>query len=408
MTTEYIVTLDAPDLGPPRPVGVLRAREGATGPVSFEYGRSWRESADRWAIDPALPVVAGEARAATGLPGVFADMTPDRWGRSLLERREARMARGEARTVRTLHDLDVLVGVNDHSRMGALRLSTAVGGPYLAAGTDGTPPMTALRSLEHAAQEHERTGTVDDSVIAALIAPGSSLGGTRPKASFLTQTGELWMAKFPSRHDRHDVGAWEEVLARLARTAGIEMPESRLIRLGGPHHVFASRRFDRSGQRRRAYASAVTLTGHRDGDAASYLEIAQAIADHVSPAAIDGDLAQLFRRLVFNVMVSNRDDHLRNHGFLRERGGWRLSPAFDINPNPERFEHSLGLDDRASAPDLTVALSTHPFYRLTEAAAAAIAAEVRGSVAQWRVVARAVDIPATEITQMSPAFALAG
>ena len=216
------------------------------------------------------------------------------------------------------------------------------------------------------------------------------------------------MAKFPSRHDRHDVGAWEEVLARLARTAGIEMPESRLIRLGGPHHVFAARRFDRSGPRRRAYASAVTLTGHRDGDAASYLEIAQAIADHVSPAAIDGDLAQLFRRLVFNVMVSNRDDHLRNHGFLRERGGWRLSPAFDINPNPERFVHSLALDDRASAPDLTVALSTHPFYRLTEAAAAAIAAEVRGSVAQWRVVARAVDIPATEITQMSPAFALAG
>ena len=187
-----------------------------------------------------------------------------------------------------------------------------------------------------------------------------------------------------------------------------QVPESQLIRLGGPHHVFASRRFDRSGAARRAYASAMTLTGHRDGDAASYLEIAQAIADQVSPAAIDIDLEQLFRRLVFNVMVSNRDDHLRNHGFLRERNGWRLSPAFDMNPNPERFEHSLALDDRASAPDLAVALSTHPFYRLREDRAQAIAAEIRASVAEWSVVARSVGIDAHDIARMAPAFALAG
>jgi serine/threonine-protein kinase HipA len=267
--------------------------------------------------------------------------------------------------------------------------------------------MTALRSLEHAAHEHERTGPVDDSIVAALIAPGSSLGGSRPKASFRTPAGELWMAKFPSRHDRHDVGAWEEVLARLARSAGIVMPDSNLIRLGGPHHVFASRRFDRSGAARRAYASAMTLTGHRDGDAASYLEIAQAIADHVSPAAIASDLEQLFRRLVFNVMVSNRDDHLRNHGFLREPHGWRLSPAFDINPNPEKFEHSLSLDDRASAPDLAVALSTHPFYRLREERAHAIADGIRETVAAWPAVARAIGVGAHDIAMMAPAFALA-
>jgi len=416
MHTEYIVTLDAADLGPARPVGVLRARDGAAGPVSFEYGRSWRESADAWPIDPALPVVAGETWIAAGLPGVISDMAPDRWGRTLLERREVRIAAQEARTARTLHDLDFLVGVDDRSRMGALRLSTAVGGPHLATGTDGTPPMTALRSLEHAAHEHEheRTGTVDDTVVAALIAPGSSLGGARPKASFLMPAGELWMAKFPSRNDRVDVGAWEEVLARLARSTGIRMPDSRLLRLGGPHHVFTTRRFDRSGGTRRAYASAMTLTGHRDGDAASYLEIAQAIADRVSPAAIDADLEQLFRRLVFSVMVSNRDDHLRNHGFLREHGGWRLSPAFDINPNPERFEHSLALDDRATAPDLAVAISTHPFYRLSEGRAETITTEIRRSVSDWRNIARSVGngaadgISAAEITLMAPAFALAG
>ena len=307
--------------------------------------------------------------------------SPDRWGRTLLERREARTARDEARTARTLHELDFLVGVDDRSRMGALRLSTSVGGPYLATGTDGTPPMTALRTLEHAAHEHERTGTVDESVVAALIAPGSSLGGARPKASFLTPAGDLWMAKFPSRNDRHDVAAWEEVLARLARSAGIDMPESSLIRLGGPHHVFASRRFDRSGSGRRLYASAMTLdrpSRRRCG------ELPGGRPGHRGPrrarAAIDADLEQLFRRLVFNVMVSNRDDHLRNHGFLREPPGWRLSPAFDINPNPERFEHSLALDDRASAPDLGVALSTHPFYRLDADRAACHRRQVRASV----------------------------
>ncbi|MCY7417938.1 MAG: HipA domain-containing protein, partial [Chloroflexi bacterium] len=350
----------------------------------------------------------GETWIAAGLPGVFWDMAPDRWGRTLLERREVRIAAQEARTARTLHDLDFLLGVDDRSRMGGLRLSTAVGGPYLAIGPDGTPPMTALRSLAHAAHEHERTGAVDDTVVAALIAPGSSLGGARPKASFLTPDGELWMAKFPSRNDRVDVGAWQEVLARLARSAGIQMPGSSLLRLGGPHHVFTTRRFDRSGGKRRAYVSAMTLTGHRDGDAASYLEVAQAIAARVSPAAIDADLEQLFRRLMFNVMVSNRDDHLRNHGFLRERGGWRLSPAFDINPNPEQFEHSLALDDRATAPDLAVAVSTHPFYRLSEYRAEAIAAEIRRSVTEWRSVARSVAIGATEIALMAPAFALAG
>ena len=151
----------------------------------------------------------------------------------------------------------------------------------------------------------------------------------------------------------------------------------------------------------------MTLTGHHAGDAASYLEIAQAIADRVSPAAIDADLAQLFRRMVFNVMVSNRDDHLRNHGFLRERHGWRLSPAFDVNPNPEKFEHSLALDDRASAPDLAVALSTYPFYRLREGTAMEVADEIRRSVADWRAVARDLGIAATEIAQMAPAFALA-
>lgn len=406
MATEHIVTLDAPELGPPRPVGVLRAREGPGGPVSFEYGRSWRESTDAWAIDPALPVVTGETWFS-GLPGILSDMAPDRWGRSLLERREVALAQAESRSVRTLHDLDFLVSVDDRSRMGALRLSTAVGGPYLAPGTDGTPPMTALRTLEHAAHEHERTGSVDDAIVAALIAPGSSLGGARPKASFLAPDGRLWMAKFPSRGDRHDVGAWEEVLARCARAAGIEVAESRTILLGGPHHVFASRRFDRADDGRRAYASAMTLTGHRDGDEASYLEMAQAIADHASPAAIDTDLEQLFRRVLFNVMASNRDDHLRNHGFLREHTGWRLAPAFDMNPNPERFGHSLAIDDRSNAPDLAVVLETHPFYRLRRNRAVGIAAEVRRSVGGWATVAREVGIGSTEIGRMAPAFALA-
>lgn len=403
-----VVHLDAAEIGPRQAVGTLaREQAAAKSVISFAYEPDWVAAPASFSLDPSLPLYEGE-QYPPALPGIFADAAPDRWGRTLLERREALTARREGRRQRRLNDWDYLVGVSDRTRMGALRFARASGGAFVDDGELTIPPSTQLRDLEHWARELEH-GLPKEAIseeerwIATLIAPGSSLGGARPKASFLDD-GTLWIAKFPSREDRHDVGGWEYVVSRLAADAGIDVPETRLLRLGSPYRTFCSRRFDRLGESRRLYASAMTLAGRRDHEDAGYLDLARAIVDHGDPAAIGDDLQQLFRRVVFNVLTADRDDHLRNHGFLRTGGGWRLSPAFDVNPSLQKQEHSLALDDSLRVPDLDVVRETAPHYRLAAELAEEIIAEVDRAVARWPTAARDADLPGDEIERFAGAF----
>ena len=404
---EVIVLLDAPELGPSRPVGILRRRTGPRPVLSFEYARTWRERPAIPMVDPALPLVEGEQFLDPDrLPGVLADTSPDRWGRRLLERREAATARSEGRTPRRLGEWDFLLGVDDRTRMGALRLALTPDGPFLSEDRSPVPPATRLRALEVIARRADdpTAPSATDEELATLVAPGSSLGGARPKANYTDPDGHLWIAKFPSTTDRRDVGAWQFLTSTLARRAGIMVADGERITLSPAGTTYAARRFDRIGPNRRLYASAMTLAGKHDGEEASYLDIAYAIADHGDPDGIGDDLEQLFRRLVFNVMVGNRDDHLRNHGFLHEPGGWRLAPAFDVNPSPEAPEHALAIDDLSHAPHLDTVLATAPFYRLARPRAEEIVADLQTVTATWRSEGRRLGLPPDEIDVVGTAF----
>lgn len=383
------VELDAEELGEPIRVGQLRRGDHGA-PIGFEYAAIWLDEARAFPLDPSHGLWPGQQFPPAGMSdiaGIFADIKPDRWGERLLDRSERHRARVDGRAVRTLGTWNYLLGVSDHSRMGALRLIGPTG-DRLADTRPDVPPLSRLRELEAAAWilEQPSRGERDEVAeqLALLLAPGSSLGGARPKAGFVTEDGELWMAKFPSRSDKYDVAACESALNRLAGATGISVPESRLLDLGtGEWRTFAARRFDRARSSRRLYASAMTLTGKRDGQDASYVDLAFAIADHGAAGTIDDDLAQLYRRVIFNVLVANRDDHLRNHGFLRTITGWRLAPAFDLNPSPTRPGHALSIngdDDRASVEDV---LATADFYHLSQSKARAIVDEVRDVLAGW-------------------------
>lgn len=405
---EVIVVLDAPELGPRRPVGILRRRAGPRSILSFEYARTWRERPAIPMLDPVLPLVEGEQFLDPDrLPGVLADTSPDRWGRRLLERREAATARSEGRSPRRLGEWDFLLGVDDRTRMGALRLALTPDGPFLSEDRSPVPPSTRLRALEQIARRADDPAAPSptDEELTILVAPGSSLGGARPKANYTDPDGHLWIAKFPSTTDRRDVGAWQFLTATMARRAGIMVADGERITLSPAGTTYAARRFDRIGPDRRLYASAMTLAGKQDGEEASYIDIVYAIADHGDPDRIGDDLEQLFRRLVFNVLVGNRDDHLRNHGFLHEPGGWRLAPAFDVNPSPEMPEHTLAIDDVSHAPHLDIVLETAPFYRLTIRGAEQIVEEVRRASATLASEARRLGLPADEIELITSAFA---
>ena len=403
-----VVYLDAQESGPRRIIGTLgRERSGSKSVISFAYDPSWLTARDSFALDPSLPLYEGEQFKGT-LPGIFTDAAPDRWGRTLLERREALTARREERRQRRLDDWDFLIGVNDQTRMGALRLARVSDGAFVDDEPLSVPPSTRLRDLEHLARElekgHPSTASEGERWIAMLIAPGSALGGARPKANFMGEDRALWIAKFPSREDRHDVGGWEYVVTLLARDAGIDVPQTRLLQPGSMYRTFCARRFDRIGSTRRLYASAMTLVGRRDNENASYLDLARAIVNLSDPAGIVDDLQHLYRRVVFNVLTANRDDHLRNHGFLRTRKGWRLSPAFDVNPSPEKLEHSLAINDTLRIPDLEIVLETAPFYRLSGATRDQIVGEVRRAVSRWSSVARKARITKDEIERFANAF----
>lgn len=409
---ELVVHQDAIDLGGDSIAGRLRrVRRGGNSVVSFAFEAVWLKRKQRLLIDPSLALYEGDQYTShAGLPGIFTDAAPDRWGRTLLQRREAATARREQRRARTLDDWDFLVGVSDELRMGALRLADPASGLFVNSDHVSVPPMARLRQLASYARRAERGEQLslkeEDEELALLIAPGSSLGGTRPKANFLAPDGSLWIAKFPSRNDAWDVGAWELVLTQLARRAGIPVPESRLLKLAGDYHTFTAKRFDRVMEGRRMYASALTLTGKGDHDPAGYVDIVQAITQYGDPRTIGVDLAQLYRRAAFNVMVANRDDHLRNHGFIGLPAGWRLSPAFDLNPSPGKVDHAIALGDGDSSPSIDLVLRSAAYYRLSQSRAADIVKEVRDQLAGWRGVAASAGLKRDEIETMESAFVI--
>lgn len=395
------IVLDDASLGPATTIGVLQCdKRGTSEIISFEYHPDYLASRHAIAIDPQLPLLPGPHYPVRGheLFGVFRDTAPDRWGRMLMERREALEAHDTGHKIQHLGEWAFLAGVSDFTRMGALRLRrtepphTFVDDRELSA-----PPATRLRKLQAVARELSR----DDAEqrpgyarwLTQLIAPGTSLGGARPKATFADENGALWLAKFPAHQDRRDIGAWEYLAWQLAHDAGIDMPEATLLRFGKGYRTFATRRFDRTQVSRRLYASAMTLLTRNDGDGGSYLDLAQAIQMHGDPARIAADLAQLYRRAAFNILIGNRDDHLRNHGFLRTPKGWRLAPAFDINPNPDKQQHALAIDTDDPRPIVRLLHATHRLYRLDAQQATAIENDVRKSLGRWQEIANTLKLP---------------
>jgi serine/threonine-protein kinase HipA len=323
--------------------------------------------------------------------------------------REARQAKRERRPMHRLTDLDFMLGVHDHTRTGALRFRRGPAEPFMDDHPLPAPPVTDLRELAAVAQRLDEPGAEEmpeyDQWLAMLMAPGTSLGGTRPKATFTQEDGTLWLAKFPAHDDRHDWGAWETITHQIAREAGVWVPESACLQLGGRYHTFCVRRFDRGvGEdlgARRMYASAMTLLEREDAqEGASYLDLVDFIETQ-GGAGLTEDLHQLFRRAVTNLLIRNRDDHLRNHGFIRGPSGWRLSPAFDLNPNRDKYHHALTWDGKRAEADLDALLQTAPFYRISQAREAqAIVAEVSAAVMTWPDKARALRLPGSEMQAM--------
>lgn len=402
------VEVDAQELGGRHVVGTLRRNRAAGGSiVGFAYADQWLDRPDAFALDPVHGLYPGDQWPREGqIDPIFTDAATDRWGRTLMDRQDAVRARRDERPRRRLDEWDYLLGVSDVARMGALRFRTE-DGVYLDE-SSGVPPLASLAELVAAARSVERpsrNARQEALDLAILVAPGSSLGGARPKASFRDEDGALWMAKFPSRNDARDMAACEWVLNELAAAAGIEVPEHRLLKLGRGHHTFAAKRFDRIDGNRRMYASAMTMLSRRDRQAASYLDIALAIADHGAKGSIDLLLATFFRRVAFNVLTAHRDDHLRNHGFLRTSGGWRLAPAFDLNPMPDTPAHELAINEADHTGDIALLIETADYYRLSDDDAESIVDEVRVALGTWRAVARIARLGPTEMDALEEGIA---
>lgn len=406
MDREALVYVDLD--GTPQLVGRLWARvrknkEGAT----FEYDRTWLDNPARFSLEPALQLGPGpfHTPADTSMFGAIGDSAPDRWGRALMRRVERRRAEREGGTPRTLQEIDFLLLVNDEARQGALRFAEREGGPFLREeGVKRIPPLVELPELLSAA-EHVMEDKDTEEDLRLLFAPGSSLGGARPKTSVIEKDGHLTIAKFPRKDDEVNTVIWESVALALAQKAGIPVPSARVEKIG-KKPVLLLRRFDRDGMRRIPFLSAMSMLGSKDLETRSYLEMVDALRQHgATPKA---DIEALWRRLVFNILISNTDDHLRNHGFLyMGAGGWRLSPAYDLNPvpvdvNPRILTMAINEDD--STASLELAMEVAPYFELDQAKARKTASEVGNAVAKWRDEAARHGLKQTEIDRMASAF----
>ena len=423
MAATIAVYADWDGLDEPLRLGLLHARARGGREVSeFEFAAEAlaHPFIENIQLDPRLGVFEGPQHPPQGHEtfGVFADASPDRWGRLLMRRRLERAQRAgrAAKTVR-LYESDYLLGVHDAFRAGALRFRLDDAGEFLDNQHGvAAPPFVQLRDLEAASlaleRDEDNTAAAGDDWLRMLIAPGGSLGGARPKASVVDPDDHLWIAKFPSVRDEHDVGAWELVVHTLARSCGLSVPKGIARRFASPHHTFLVTRFDRTATGRRLhFASAMTLTGRLDGDdastGASYLEIARVLIDH--GAQTDVDLQELWSRIVFNMLVSNTDDHLRNHGFILAPGkGWRLSEAYDMNPVPDGHGLKLNVSDADNAMDLELARSVAPYFRVDKKTADQIINNFQAVVRQWPKIADSLRVPLREQGHLASAFRLAG
>jgi serine/threonine-protein kinase HipA len=402
----------------PQLIGVLHSSYSRGKEIfSFEYDKDWLKSSFSQEIDPDLGLFFGVQylRDEKSGFGVFLDSAPDRWGRVLMDRRESILARMEKRERKNLNESDYLLGVFDEQRMGALRFKETESGVFLNDNRDfATPPWTSIRELEQASYQIENDLMLDDSEqlkwLQILLAPGSSLGGARPKAGVRHVDNSLWIAKFPSKDDMFDVGAWEMVVNELAQKSGVNIAQAMAKPFYGKQHTFLTKRFDRTNTGQRLhFASAMTLLGYTDGvnfqDGASYLELAEFISR--KGANVNQDLEELFRRIVFSICVSNTDDHLRNHGFLLSQKGWILSPAYDINPNPKGIGLKLNISEHDNSLNLDLAIEVADNFRLTNVQAEKIIEHTIKEVSKWRQIVNKYKITKDEQERMGNAFRLA-
>ena len=399
--------------GMPEPIliGILSAHQAkGRKAFSFEYDKHWLNGRNLRLLDPDIAFFAGPQYPNNKANfGIFLDSMPDTWGRTLMKRKAVLQANEEGRKAPVLNDIDYLLGVADTCRMGALRFKLEPEGTFLNDDNNSpVPPWTSVGELQHIAGmvESDKMTKQLNKWIVMLMAPGSSLGGARPKANILDKKGHLWIAKFPSKNDTIDKAKWEFLAWRLATASGITMSESKIEKVAGTYNTFFTKRFDRIKTERIHFASAMTMTGNNEDtirdNPASYLDIAMFIDNHGGDPNVD--LQELWTRIVFNIATSNTDDHLRNHGFLIDNGGWRLSPAFDINPSIDKAELALTIDDNSGALDFGLAISAAEYFRLNEKKANTILKNIRKIVSNWESEARKIGIPRTEIDLMRAAF----
>lgn len=373
---------------------------------SFEYDSEWlKNSSFAFVLDPDLAMYNGRQFAPLdkAMFGIFSDSCPDRWGRVLMKRREATVAKREERKPRELRESDFLLGVYDESRMGALRFSLDENGPFLSDDKDmATPPWASLRTLEEASRAFEQDeNALDEKWLRQLIGPGSSLGGARPKATVEDVDGSLWIAKFPSKHDEVDSGAWEMVAHDLAELCSLNVPPAKLEKFSKLGSTFLVKRFDRDNGKRIHFASAMTMLGKADGT--SYLDIVSFIKSN--GGAPEKDLKELWRRIVFNMAVSNTDDHLRNHGFILTPNGWCLSPLYDVNPVPYGDELSLNVSEEDPSISVELAVGTSEYYGLSKSDAEKEAQNILAVVKDnWEKLAVKYGISRSNVEYMRPAF----
>lgn len=394
--------------------GHLLFQETSRGGVfSFEYDRNFLKSPFRMQLDPSLALTSGEHYNDKSDKNfcVFLDSCPDRWGELLMKRRAALDFKNGHRTTARITAMDYLLGVHDSYRMGGLRFKTAPEGNFLDDNAEyAASPMASLKQLEYASMMIENDENIDSDEyyrwLSMLIAPGSSLGGARPKACVQDDNNDLWIAKFPSSNDITDVGAWEMVCHKLALGADIDMYPCDIRKFNSTHHTFITKRFDRDKGQRIHFSSAMTQLQYYDGrdetEDASYLELAEFLT--VNGSQTQKDLAQLWRRIVFNIAVSNTDDHLRNHGFLLTKKGWALSPAYDLNPSIDKTGLHLNIDDMSNELDYDLAFSVADYFNLKESEAKKIYDDVMLSVKNWEVIASGIGISRQEQLGMQEAF----
>lgn len=380
-------------------------RRGNAESETFAYDSNYIARRDAYELDPALPLVTAQQQTAAGrkIFAAFSDCAPDRWGRRLIVRGEKHRVEREGGAERSFGEIDLLLGVRDDMRQGALRFRRPGEEVFLADEETGVPHLIELPELLGASGAMERDEASEEE-LRTLLRGGSSLGGARPKAHVIDGAGRAAIAKFPSTADGHDVIRWEAVALTLARAAGIDVPDWRL-KLIDDKPVLIVRRFDREGERRLGYVSAMTMLEAADGDGGSYLEIVDAIERH-SPST-ERDLRELWRRIAFTVLISNTDDHLRNHGFLRlSSAGWSLSPAFDLNPDPEPGSKHLSTSIEFS--DTTALLATlmgvRDYFGLGDAEARSVLGEAHEATAVWREAATSLGVDSAGIAEMESAF----